>query len=81
MHTIRAYGGLEIKLHTSLTSALNGGEGFSPPPPTQLLYAWEKSLQYSLNRRLGGLWRRQNQINAFYMLIHPLSLQSPLIYA
>jgi len=33
MHTIRAYGGLEIKLHTSLTSALNGGEGFSSPPP------------------------------------------------
>jgi len=41
MHTIRAYGGLEIKLHTSLTSALNGGQGFSPPSP--LLYAWEKS--------------------------------------
>jgi len=36
MHTIRAYGGLEIKLHTSLTSALNGGEGVSPPHPATL---------------------------------------------
>lgn len=46
MHTVKAYGGIEVKLHSFFASALDGGAPFAHPP-------WEKNHPYSLNKRLG----------------------------
>jgi hypothetical protein len=43
---MKAYGGVDIKIHILLTAALAGGEWSALPP--------RKEPQYPLNRKLGG---------------------------
>jgi hypothetical protein len=47
-HAMKTYGRVEVKLHASFTSALNGNKWYLHAPA---LYFRGKSLRYSLNRK------------------------------
>jgi hypothetical protein len=49
---MKTHGGVDVQIRVFLTLALVGGEWSASGP--RLLYLWEKSTQYPLDRRLGG---------------------------
>jgi hypothetical protein len=51
VHIMKGVGGVEVQLHSFLTSALDGGEWSASRP---YRFTPEKEYRYPLNRRLGG---------------------------